>query len=92
MIVISNLDKLLVKSKGTTMDPSAEFRPINQLEKIFSHHPNYRFVKKTILKGMDYIFNSELTEEQRIAEVKSNLERGNHQSGNRAPKVIEKLM
>jgi hypothetical protein len=62
------------------MDPSSEFRPVDQLEGIFSEHPNYKFVRNMVKRGVDYTFLTDLDEGQRIHEMEANLKRGNHKS------------
>jgi hypothetical protein len=62
------------------MDPSSEFRLVVQLDGIFSEHPNYKFVRNMVEEGMDYMFVTELDEDQRIHEMEANLARGGHKS------------
>jgi hypothetical protein len=62
------------------MDPSSEIRPVEQLDGIFSDHPNYGFVRNMVEQGMDYVFTNELDEGQRILEMEANIIRGNHKS------------
>jgi hypothetical protein len=62
------------------MDPSSEFRPVVQLDGIFSEHPNYKFVRDMVEGGMDCIFITDLDEDQHIHEMEPNLTRGDHKS------------
>jgi hypothetical protein len=41
-------------------------------------HPNFRDLKEMFTKGFDYALKRELSEAKRAAEVKAQLERGNH--------------
>jgi hypothetical protein len=75
-----NMESLIRLATGSTMDPSSEFRPVDQLGGIFSEHPNYKFVRNMVKEGMDYVFLTELDEDQRIHEMEANLTRGNHKS------------
>ena len=62
------------------MSPGSEFRPPDQLQKIFSRHPHFQFFIGTVLHGMDYSFIEELSESDRKAELNAMLKRGNHKS------------
>jgi hypothetical protein len=86
------LGSLLRTTAGTTMDPSAEFRPIEQLDRIYNGHPNYSFVRTMIIEGMDYVHSHELTEEQRTAELEANLLRGNHKSAAESNDHLTRLL
>jgi hypothetical protein len=74
------MESLILSATGSTMDPSSEFRPVNQLDGIFSEHPNYKFVRNMVEGGMDYMFLTDLDEDQRIHEMEANITRGNHKS------------
>jgi hypothetical protein len=41
-----DMGALVCSASGSTMDPSSEFRPVEQLDGIFSDHPNYGFVTR----------------------------------------------
>jgi hypothetical protein len=86
------LDSLLRTTAGTTMDPSAEFRPVEQLDRIYNGHPNYSFVRTMIVEGMDYVYSYELTEEQRTAKLEANLLRGNHKSAAESNDHLTRLL
>jgi hypothetical protein len=75
-----DLDSLVRSASGSTMDPSSEFRPVDQLDGIFSEHPNYKFVRNMVERGMDYIFTTDLDEGQQIHEMEANISRGGHKS------------
>jgi hypothetical protein len=62
------------------MDPSSEFRPVEQLDGIFSDHPHYGFVRSMAERGMDYMVTTELDEGTRILEMEANISRGDHKS------------
>jgi hypothetical protein len=64
-----DMGALVRSAAGSTMDPSSEFRPVEQLDGIFSDHPNYGFVRNMVEQGMDYMFTNELDEGQRINEM-----------------------
>jgi hypothetical protein len=75
-----DMGALIRSASGSTMDPSSEFRPTEQLDGIFSDHPNYGFVRNMVERGMDYVLTTELDEGQRILEMEANITRGDHKS------------
>jgi hypothetical protein len=75
-----DLSKLLPDFQDTTVAYGAEFRPIEDLKIIFGRHPNFEFFEATVLNGMDYHFTTELTEDERMAELEAQMARGNHSS------------
>jgi hypothetical protein len=75
-----NMESLIRSGTGSAMDPLSELRPIDQLDDIFSEHPNYKFVRNMLKGGMDYMFLTDLDEDQHIQEKEANLTRGNHKS------------
>jgi hypothetical protein len=62
------------------MDPSSEYRPVEQLDGIFSDHPHYGSVRNMVERGMDYVFTTELDEGKRILAMQANISRGDHKS------------
>jgi hypothetical protein len=85
-----DIAELLDHFADTTIGYGSEFRPTDQLNKIFGGHPNFGFFSKTLKKGMDYFFDSEILEEQRLRELEANLERGNHKSATSKMTTTEK--
>jgi hypothetical protein len=71
-----DMGALVRSASGSTMDPSSEFRPVAQLDRIFSDHPNYGLVRNMVERGMDYVFTTELEEGKRILEMEANITRG----------------
>jgi hypothetical protein len=80
-----DLSELLDHFADTTLGYGSEFRPVDQLEKIFAGHPNFAFFQSILQQGMNYFFHQEITEEQRVAELEANLKRGNHKSATTEP-------
>ncbi len=87
-----DIAELLDHFADTTIGYGSEFRPTEQLQKIFGGHPNFGFFKETLRKGMDYCFDTEISEEQRVLELEANLERGNHKSATSKPDITEKQL
>jgi hypothetical protein len=79
-----DLGALLDAHQDTTLGYGSEFRPIDQLAKLFGPHPNFPFFRKVLGTGMEYFVDTELSEPERIAKLDANLERGNHQSASLA--------
>ena len=75
-----DLSKLLPDFQDTTVAFGSEYRPIEDLRIILGKHPNFDFFDATVLNGMDYHFTSELTEDERMAELLAQMARGNHSS------------
>jgi hypothetical protein len=75
-----DLSQILEKSQDTTLAYGSEFRPLADLVCIFGKHPNYDFFADIHKHGVDYHFEFELTESERMAELQANLQRGNHSS------------
>lgn len=88
----NDLGTLLQESIGTTLDPSSEFRPLDDLTRVYHNHPNFPFVHKVIKCGMEYKFTKELSHDHRMAELTANLERGNHKSATSEPEKIHQLL
>ncbi|KAL7504543.1 hypothetical protein ACHAXN_002172, partial [Cyclotella atomus] len=63
----------------TPLTLGSELRPIDQLDKLLGHHPNYPTFRHNTLHGIDYPCE-DLDEETRIKELTDQLERGNHKS------------
>jgi hypothetical protein len=87
-----DLNKLLEAHGHTTLNYGAEFRPVQQLEKVLGPHPNFAFFRTVLRDGMNYFFKSELTEEQRKAELHANVERGNHKSADASADKVRQLL
>jgi hypothetical protein len=87
-----DIAEILDHFADTTIGYGSEFRPTEQLQKIFGGHPNFGFFKDTLKKGMDYFFDSEISEEQCVLELEANLERGNHKSATSRPEITEKQL
>jgi hypothetical protein len=58
----NDFEALLADQAGTTMFYGAEFRPIDQLERVLGCHPNFDFFRDILKYGMPYHFTRELLE------------------------------
>jgi hypothetical protein len=75
-----------------TIGYKSEFRPIGQIRHLLRDHRSFPLFEEMADNGMDYKFASELTEDQRQAEVARMLERGNHKSAQESPDETEKIL
>jgi hypothetical protein len=84
-----DITELLDHFADTTLGYGSEFRPTEQLNKVFGGHPNFAFFKTILKEGMNYFFENDISEEQRVQELEANLKRGNHKSATSAPAITE---
>jgi hypothetical protein len=87
-----DLTELLDHFADTTLGYGSEFRPVEQLEKVFAGHPNFAFFRNVLQQGMEYFFHEDISEEQRVAELEANLSRGNHKSATTEPAQTAKAL
>jgi hypothetical protein len=87
-----SLHTLLSQHQDSTLGFGSEFRPLHQLKSILGQHPNFGFFKAVLTDGMDYRFTTELSDEERSAEVSAMLERGNHKSVQEDSEEVAKLL
>jgi hypothetical protein len=76
----------------TTVYHGAEFRPIQEIEKILGKHPHFEFLSRMLTTGFDYYLSRELTEEERVAELSAQLVRGNHKSATESEDEVQRLL
>ena len=77
---------------GTTVDHGSEFRPVDQLSRLVGRHPNFAFLKEMFQTGFDYFLSRDLSEDERVAELDAQLERGNHKSATENEDEINSLL
>ena len=77
---------------GSTVDHGSEFRPVDQLSRLVGHHPNFPFLQEMFQHGFDYFLSRELSEQERLAELEAQLERGNHKSATENEDEINSLL
>jgi hypothetical protein len=87
-----DLEKVIAANPGTTLDFGSEFRPVEQLEMILGHHPNFNEFKEIVSNGMPYRMSRELSEEDRLKELKAVLKRGNHKSAQQNEAEAKRLL
>jgi hypothetical protein len=67
-------------NKGTTLGFSSDFRPMEQLEPLLGHHPNFEAVRSFITNGMPFVYKRALNDATKDFELQAALDRGNHKS------------
>jgi hypothetical protein len=75
-----DLTELLDHFADITLGYGSEFRPTEQLDKLFHGHPHFELFRTVLRDGMDYFFEADISEDQRTTELEANLERGDHKS------------
>ena len=63
----------------STVSPGSEFRPPELLAPLLSAHPLWSRFQERISEGAEFLLR-EIAEEDRLANVRANLARGNHKS------------
>ena len=64
---------------NTILSYGAEFRPIQGLDLLLRHHPQWQKIRDIITKGVTYPLKP-LTEEDRLHDIDTLIQRGNHKS------------
>ena len=75
-----DMDKLIDANMGTTLQYGSEVRPMSQLQPLLRHHPDWTDFEKDMTHGIDYPFEKEISESERLRVLEANIERGNHKS------------
>jgi len=87
-----DLEEVFRRHAGTTVDHGSEFRPVEQLRRIVGRHPGFAYLEAMLTSGFDYHLERELTEQERMLEVKAQLERGNHKSAMQNMEEVRTLL
>ena len=70
---------LTQNDKNSTISMGSELRPIDQLDKLLSHHPGYPLFRWNTIHGIDYPAK-DLPEPVRRQDLIEQIEKGNHKS------------
>ena len=87
-----DLSKLTAHHKGSAIDYGSEFRDLSVLKLLFCNHPNYDYLESVLTEGMQYFFTRELTEDERVTELRANIIQGNHRSATGNQKVFDTMI
>ena len=83
-----DLKKIIEDNQHTTLCYGSEFRSIEDLESIYGKHELFEFFTEMHQEGMEYHFDCDLTENERVEELQANLARGNHNSAKSRPEEL----
>ena len=83
-----DLTRIIEDNQHTTLCYGSEFRDIEDLESIYGRHEMFGFFTEMHQEGMEYHFDRDLTENERVEELQANLTRGNHNSAKSRPKEL----
>jgi len=80
------------KQRGSVVSPGTEFRNIDTIKALFSHHEDWSELRNIISKGCDYKLEKIVDETTRKNDLNAMIERGNHKSATKSTnqKVLEK--
>jgi hypothetical protein len=86
-----NLTKIINQDAQSILKPGSEFRPISLLEAMFQGHPLWERMKNILTTGAHSPL-TELSEDDRQADLKTAIEYGNHKGAiNEGERVIKEL-
>ena len=86
-----DLEAALADHRSTLLGYCSEFRPVSQLEPIFSLHPNWPHWKRILQNGSDWPL-AELDNESRAMDLDEALAFGNHKGANQKPELLRDLI
>ena len=76
-----NYKNLVQNHPNSTISPGSEFRKPEVLEKLFSKHEDWKFIKAILTDGADYPINKKVIDEEKLREdLVYMIKRGNHKS------------
>ena len=86
-----NLEKLLNPGEICVINNSYELISVEELDNLWMKHPRWKTLRDKVTKGCEYPVE-DLIEEVRMADLKENLEKGNHKSVKRNECFLGKAM
>ena len=75
-----DLGKVIEAHPGTVSSYGSELRPLGQLRALLQHHPQWATIEQYARSGIDYPFVDDISEDDRVAMLHENIQRGNHRS------------
>jgi hypothetical protein len=75
-----DLGRLVLENSSSTLGFGSEFRKVDELRPLLGRHPHFDRLAKLLTEGMHYVFERELTPDERSGEVEAMIARGNHKS------------
>ena len=86
-----DLDSLLNPPVRCMTSYGSEFKTAEELEGLLARHPRWEALRDKLSKGCEYPLE-DITEEQRVLDLRERLERGNHKSASRHEDFLSKAM
>ena len=68
-----DLSRIIDGNQHTSLCYGSEFRSIEDLSAIYRHHELFPFFKEMHQEGMEYHYDRDLTEDERVDELQANL-------------------
>jgi hypothetical protein len=87
-----DLGRLILEHSSSTLGFGSEFRKVTELRPLIGRHPHFTRLEKLLTEGMPYVFDRELSPEERSDEVTAMLARGNHKSAQTEPEQVGELL
>ena len=75
-----DLERLIREHGSPTLGFGSEFRKVDELRPLIGRHPHFSRLEAILTEGMQYVFDRELSPDERRDEVTAMLARGNHKS------------
>ncbi|KAI2497797.1 hypothetical protein MHU86_16683 [Fragilaria crotonensis] len=87
-----DVGRLIKENGSSTLGFGSEFRRVEELEPLLGKHPHFAQLAKVLTEGMQYVFDRELSPNERKNEVSAMIARGNHKSAQSEPEQVGKLL
>lgn len=75
-----DLGRLIQGHGSSTLGFGSEFRKLSELRPLIGRHPHFPRLESLLTEGMHYVFDRELSHDERMVEMIAMLARGNHKS------------
>ena len=87
-----DLELVLEKFQHTSLNYGNEFRPIEDMEKIYGNHDLFSFFKQVHQHGMEYKYTRELNPDEKMVELEAQLIKGNHKGATTQEEELKKKL
>ena len=88
----SILQDFFLSQAGSTLAFGSEFHPAEQLPPLLRQHPGFNKLAEILVSGAPCRCSKEITKKERETEALAALTRGNHESAQEEPKIVEQLL
>ena len=85
-----NFEKAIDAQQNSILQVGSEYRPLEDLEDIFSHHKDWKKFETLLTKGVEYSFDKDkvYTEEMRKSDLANEMKKGNSKNTHGLEEVI----